>query len=93
MSLFGHATDHRMHDLFEAHLHHYLPDPRQVRKDVSAGTAGLITHMMEKRPDKRHSSYEDLILEIEELMDVDSAKLSRRGITTGIVKRLKGLIK
>jgi len=84
-----------MHELFEAHLNHFLVDPRNRRKDLSPGISALIMHMMEKRAEKRHANYRALMEEVRSLLD--SYSLLRDGgrgrQNTSIVERFKSLLR
>jgi serine/threonine protein kinase len=49
------------------HFNDAIPDPRKLNPSLNSGTVALIEKMMAKQPDKRYSSWEELIKTIDQL--------------------------
>jgi serine/threonine protein kinase len=55
-------------EIFEKHMCNALVDPRRRRNEISPGMAGLLLHMMEKRPAARHQTAAELLEEIQSIL-------------------------
>ncbi len=67
---------HSIAELKEAHLNAPIPDPRELRPDLSAATVALIKKSLAKDPGDRYRSWNDMIKAIDKALEANHRRRS-----------------